>query len=654
MRYSAVQEDGYGVGLRQDIQPNNNNNNNNISNNNVDDSMMAATGEVEPVGESTADECSMVYNLPLLFANGYPTSLEKITLPQLEKFITFMTRCSLGNNTTQVLNKPAWWPTEVEFSIPLVRPKKSGDSWMRCLRRVVLQCYSFHQSEYLLRFCTYLAQYPQAKLYYVNNWDSTTSLYHKSTGKLLATFRNENMDYDKVIEPHRKSLLPINNANSNSQAKHKKTQQRNHRQSPSSLVRIQPQMEEIYLCDNCDAEFLDLKQMKDHEKSCGETVKTVHQETSTCWRPMTPEVEAEPDLTQNQFMEYFHLSTPNQQPPKTTTDPSSIPAISIETEPSRSSRRMKPSANLCRSSTIPFSSPAGLALVKKSKGMNEATKRDRVDRIEWHLSAPALTKTNRPKWFGKFSSSGRWVVTYKPNTSKENPQTDDYVHQYTFGAVRRKPSLDVRSQILYIACGSPFVKLNRLTDEQLQDLKEHPWKYQPPIRKIRHRIRPRLIMRISGKSTGQKRQYSSRLTEVMPIIEQGPEINQIKKGSLKRGYTPNFRSRPSMVPISRIPSSTPTIEEPLNKTIVIVDLCSSDEEEIPSNCVILSDENRDPLNSTFENVRMSNSFSKNLGLQPMNDRLRDSILTDDNDKSCNKRLTNGVIDAFSPILKPTP
>ncbi|XP_008557402.1 uncharacterized protein LOC103578187 [Microplitis demolitor] len=652
MRYSAVQEDGYGVGLRQEIQPINNNNNNN---NNVDDSMMAATGEVEPVGESAADDCSMVYNLPLLFANGYPTSLEKITLPQLEKFITFMTQCSFGNNPTQVINKPAWWPVEVEFSIPLKRPKKSGDSWMRCLRRVVLQCYAFHQSEYLLRFCSYLAQYPQAKLYYVNNWDSTTSLYHRSTGKLLATFRNENMDYDKVIETNRKSLLPINNASSNSTAKRKKTQQRNHRESPSSLVLIQPQMEEIYLCDNCDAEFGDFKQMKDHEKTCGESVKTVQQESSTCWRPITPEIEAEPELSQNQFMEYFKLSTPNQQLPKTATNPSSIPAISIETEPSRSSRRMKPAANLCRSSTIPFSSPAGLALVKKSKGLNEATKRDRIDRIEWHLSAPVLSKTNRPKWFGKFSSSGRWVVTYKPNVNKENPPADDYVHQYTFGAVKRKPPLDLRSQILYIACGSPFVRLDRLTTEQLQDLKEHPSKYQAPVRKIRHRIRPRLIMRISGKSTGLKRQYSSRLTEVMPVMDKDPEQNKIKTGTLKRGYTPNFRSRPSVTSITRItPSSNPATVEPQQKTIVIVDLCSSDEEDSPSNCVILSDENRDPLNSTCENVRTSNSYIKNIGLQPMNDRLRDSVLTDDNDKSYNKRLANGVIDTFSPILKPTP
>lgn len=61
------------------------------------------------------------------------------------------------------------------------------------LKKLVFQCYTYHKSEYLLRFCSYLAQYPREKIYYVNNWDLTTSLYHKNTGKLLATFRNENM-----------------------------------------------------------------------------------------------------------------------------------------------------------------------------------------------------------------------------------------------------------------------------------------------------------------------------------------------------------------------------------------------------------------------------------------------------------------------------
>lgn len=64
---------------------------------------------------------------------------------------------------------------------------------MANLKKLVFRCYTYHRSEYLLRFCSYLAQYPHNELEYVNNWDSTTSLYHKSTGKLLVTFRNENM-----------------------------------------------------------------------------------------------------------------------------------------------------------------------------------------------------------------------------------------------------------------------------------------------------------------------------------------------------------------------------------------------------------------------------------------------------------------------------
>lgn len=64
---------------------------------------------------------------------------------------------------------------------------------MANLKKLVFRCYTYHRSEYLLRFCSYLARYPHEDLEYVNNWDSTTSLYHKTSGKLLVTFRNENM-----------------------------------------------------------------------------------------------------------------------------------------------------------------------------------------------------------------------------------------------------------------------------------------------------------------------------------------------------------------------------------------------------------------------------------------------------------------------------
>lgn len=70
---------------------------------------------------------------------------------------------------------------------------------MANLKKLVFRCYTYHRSEYLLRFCSYLARYPQEDLQYVSNWDSTTSLYHKTTGKLLVTFRNENMVGDITL-----------------------------------------------------------------------------------------------------------------------------------------------------------------------------------------------------------------------------------------------------------------------------------------------------------------------------------------------------------------------------------------------------------------------------------------------------------------------
>lgn len=38
-----------------------------------------------------------------------------------------MVHCSLGHDTTKVINQPQWWPQDVKFSSPLLRPKKIND-----------------------------------------------------------------------------------------------------------------------------------------------------------------------------------------------------------------------------------------------------------------------------------------------------------------------------------------------------------------------------------------------------------------------------------------------------------------------------------------------------------------------------------------------
>ena len=70
---------------------------------------------------------NMISNLPLLFASGYPTSLDKITASQLEKFIPFMVQCSLGHINLQGqfdCSEPEWWPEDIPFNIPFSKPRK--------------------------------------------------------------------------------------------------------------------------------------------------------------------------------------------------------------------------------------------------------------------------------------------------------------------------------------------------------------------------------------------------------------------------------------------------------------------------------------------------------------------------------------------------
>lgn len=147
---------------------------------------------------------NMVSNLPLLFAAGYPTSLDKITESQLEKFIPFMVQCSLGfihNHNIIEYSEPEWWPEDVPFSIPLVKPRDFKNTWHAKLKQIVIICYSFHKGVFLLRFCNELAGYQPESLRFINNQNSTTSLFNRDKNKLLVTFRNENMVSSSFFTP---------------------------------------------------------------------------------------------------------------------------------------------------------------------------------------------------------------------------------------------------------------------------------------------------------------------------------------------------------------------------------------------------------------------------------------------------------------------
>lgn len=75
-------------------------------------------------------------NLPILFANGYPTSLEKMSGDQLELFIPFLIKCSKDGLEEDETAVPKWWPKGVEFKIPLEKPKNT-----KKVRKIVRSCF---------------------------------------------------------------------------------------------------------------------------------------------------------------------------------------------------------------------------------------------------------------------------------------------------------------------------------------------------------------------------------------------------------------------------------------------------------------------------------------------------------------------------------
>ncbi|XP_014470678.1 PREDICTED: uncharacterized protein LOC106742336 [Dinoponera quadriceps] len=649
MKPSAMQESG---GYGADVSGNR-------LSDGVDKTKIGVTNDAYSEDNSNIrEESSMISNLPLLFANGHPTSLEKITMVQLERFISFMVHCSLGHDTTKIINQPQWWPQDVKFSNPLTRPKKINDNWMANLKKLVFRCYTYHRSEYLLRFCSYLARYPHEELQYVNNWDSTTSLYHKSTGKLLVTFRNENMNYDKKNESSRRTLL---SHNATSPGYGNKVKQQN------TPMMVQPPCDDIYLCDNCDAEFVGLTKMKEHEKICGE-----QENGGSGSRSSTPDLSVvEPERQQHQFLEYFNLRSieTEAKPPDVINTAETDNGIV-----KRTSRRVRGSLNFARCASIPFSSPAGLVLAKKSKIMTQETQQERLDRIERHVIAPVLNSTCRPKWLDAEPDYDRWVVTYKPSRDKPN---DDYVHQYRFvNSSKYKPALSIEAQLLYAACQPIYVVLTRLSEKQIEKLQQDPSQYQPPnlareVKLTRRKAGPacktksRPVANAQNASLSAKRKASLG-NESDPIVVEDDEVSASLTVSTRGALTAStdvrspsaFKTEDLTKPV-REKKSCPT------SSIMLIDLCSSDEEEDRRTLTPTCDENRDPMSSTepsitrsfLRKVTSTKHYAKPHPVPSPTDRLSSNVLNEDRKENCTNKSRTGVLNEYahlSPVLRSAP
>lgn len=377
----------------------------------------------------------MVSNLPLLFSGGTPSSLLDMAQNELEVFVPFMVRCSVGEERPVAwsqLPRPPWWPKKLPFRMP---PSRSA------LIGLVERCYSFHGCEYLLQFCASLvSQMPAAGYRFNDNRDGTTSMYHGNTGKLLVTFRNENRDYDKFQHSRKgkdatKKLLlsPTSGGGGGGSG-------------GSSAAIIQP---DIYLCDKCENEFYSLKEVKAHERQCCGEVPSSPPTPS----PESEVPEEEPEPTgQVPFLSYFNL----QPAQHTGLEPHTSPRKkSVSSPPAKLPGPIYP-----RYDTIALSSPLGRYLLAHSKFRSKyQASQHAVMRYERHLHATPNADINYRE-----RCTSRWIVVWR-NRKEQQP----WVHLYCFNRSQRRErmitlrtGLTRESRRLQRLCRPVVVRMKRM------------------------------------------------------------------------------------------------------------------------------------------------------------------------------------------------
>ncbi|XP_068150499.1 uncharacterized protein ova [Drosophila tropicalis] len=427
--------------------------------------------------EKDKSQQNMISNLPLLFANGYPTSLEKITEPQLENFIPFMVQCSLGHiNLPKKIDcsEPEWWPENAPFGIPLKKPKHFVGSWMDKMKEIVVICYQFHKSLFLLRFCNDLASYEHASLRFINNYNSTTSLYDRRNNKLLVTFRNENMSYDRQQKSRKCLLLQKNLSDS-------------HNDNLQHMM-VEPPPFDIYLCDNCDAELYSKEAILEHENICN-----MEDDVILCDSP-EPDNKCESknennDELRNEFLLNFCLqskSTDPNLPTKHTQKPNFLNEELVKDTSSKnrrmSSRRNRNVHSFNRCSFIPVSSPAGQQLLKSTKQpISLEYVLERFERLDRFCYTPLVVKSScKQKPFEKKSNLSNVHCTFKKSHEHN-------LHIYSFPRRQFAQRRDTTQNFLFL--NSPLIKQCRPISVRLKKISDNATGEPIPITNTKLNIR---------------------------------------------------------------------------------------------------------------------------------------------------------------------
>jgi len=394
-----------------------------------------------PISAKPSEAKVMVSNLPLLFARGSPTSLESMCLEELQVFLRFVLKCeqNLSNVDIDRLDRPEWWPPDLDWSENILQRKEQRGKMSITLRSAIKACYTYHDCMYLLEFCRKLITFTGGieNLQVVDNRDGTRSLLNRLSKKLLVTFRAENQDYDKNHFEHKNNSKTSNGLAQPGNAK-KIVENRNKQlfvnsKSDNTSDPSLTKCVDVYLCDTCDKDFDSLSQLLTHEKTCGKT-------------PIVPSVRIK--SAQEAFLGNFKLFRKGHPIP--------------------TSRKIKESerpraANFDKFMEIDVASPLGRYIVTSSgltiSQMNPASRGYKsLDEYNQEVEArcPGTIKSLKNS-NANMDIRGKWNVSYKCSKKKANMWT----HTYCFTAEEMEAKMRVMKSGLTVKSMRMFRKCKR-------------------------------------------------------------------------------------------------------------------------------------------------------------------------------------------------
>lgn len=172
--------------------------------------------------------------------------------------------------------------------------------------------------------------------------------------------------------------------------------------------------------------------------------------------------------------------------------------------------------------------------------------------------------------------------------------------------------LSIQSQLLYATCRPIYVVLTRLNESQIDELKKDPSKYQYPQRSIN--VRKLLLMKKAGPACKTKLRKTAHTQNVsVSSKRKAPLEDDVDTIVVEEEANISASAKETLIALAAVKSFTDNAEatKPAKEkkcpshTIMLIDLCSSDEEENDLNTRTSCDENRDPMNTAESSITKS-------------------------------------------------